>query len=139
MHEEISTLDSVFNVEHSDSLGFKSDGTEVRSSRDEGFAQFMVIYGFPLHFSVQHFLNVHVAGQGFLSDGIGGLWSCGVGNVSFTPESLGYLVNVDGGVLRLVLRGKVVKVFKSDLDFVFGQWGSVKLCSIFDSSSNNLS
>lgn len=105
------SLDSVFNVEHSDSLGLHSNLGEVGVSRDLGLAQEVVINSFPLDLSVKHFLDVHVASQGLFSDGVWELWHFFGGDIGIIPESLGNLSDVDCVALRLVLRGEIMKIF----------------------------
>lgn len=124
-----NSLKSVLDVEHSNSLGLKSDSAEVGVSTDSGL-QDVIVNSLPLDLSVEHLLDVHVSGQRLLLDGESGLWGGGVGDVSIVPEGGGNLLNVYSVALWLVLRGEIMHVLQSNLDLVLGKRGGIELCGI---------
>ena len=131
------SLNSVLNVEDSDSLGLKSNCAEVGVSADSGL-QLVIVNSLPLDLSVEHLLDVHVSGQRLLLDGKGRLWSGGVGNVGIVPEGGSNLLNVNSIALWLVLRGKVMHILQSDLDLVLAKRSGIELGRINNTGCDDL-
>ena len=131
------SLKSVLDVEHSNSLGLKSNSAEVGVSTHPGL-QDVIVNSLPLDLSVEHLLDVHVSGQRLLLDGESGLWSGGVGDVGIVPEGGGNLLNVDGVALWLVLRGEIMHILQSNLDLVLAKRSGIELGGINNTGCNNL-
>jgi len=131
------SLNSVINVENSNSLGFKGHLGEVSvSTHFVGTGEDIVIFGDPVNFPIKHVLDVHITGQGLLSDNECVLNLCRVGDVGITPESGSNFVEVDSGCLGI--RGKIMEIRKSNLDLVLPHWSGIELSGIGNSGINNL-
>lgn len=118
-------------------MALKLNSAEIGISADlVGIAQDFIIDGLPLYFSVKHFLNVHVSGQGLFRDLEVALSTRSY--IGTFPESFSNLLHVDSVALRFVLRGKVMEVLESNLDLVLSEWSGVELGGISNTGTYDL-